>query len=121
MNRDVAIQRYLLRRPHLAALHRSVPAREIDSPLIRLLESMPARERLSWRHLRLDPSLGYEAAGVFQNGETLLRWLKPQQWLVGSESTPAESRRHKAFNKALTRDDLRPFAAQCPACDPPGG
>lgn len=119
MSRDTEIQRFLRRRPHLLLAPRAVHAIAVDSPLIRLLESMPPRERLAWRGIRLHEDLGYLPAGTFETAAQLLRFLKPREWLVGGESTPAESRRLKAFQRPLTRADLRPHVLKAPVSTPP--
>lgn len=111
MSKTTEVTRYLLRRPHAAAtahITGKLPrAEEVGSPLIKLLESIPARDRaLKWRGIRLSPKLGYLDAGIFANAAILLQWLKPKEYLVGSETTPAESRRLKQFNKSLTLADL---------------
>lgn len=83
---------------------------EVTSPLIRFLESMPPRERVQWSgigHLR---DLGYDHPGGFQNASQLLHWLKPEDELIGNESSPAETRKIKSFSRTITREM---FAACC--------
>ncbi len=85
-----------------------------SSPLIELIESLPARLRLEIRGVRLNPNLGYTNGMRFHNAQQLLNWLRPQQELVGNESTPSESYRNKRFVRRLTIGDLKPFCASWP-------
>lgn len=111
MSESSEINRYLMRNPMEAALvarglKRPPQATRVTSPLIELLESIPPRERLGIRRITLGPKLGYAGAVVFENGEQLLRWLKPKEYLIGTESTPAEARRDRRFTAKLQRSDL---------------
>lgn len=88
---------------------------KVTSPLIRFLEAMPPRERLQWRQIgRLD-TVGYATSFQFENAERLLRWLKPQEELIGNESTPAESFKIGQFQRPVTREM---FAACCKISPP---
>lgn len=85
-----------------------------SSPLIELIESLPARLRLEIRGVRLNPRLGYQNGLQFHNAQQLLNWLRPEQELIGNESTPAESYRSKRFVRKLALADLKPFCASWP-------
>jgi|SRR5690554_613476 len=111
--------RYLSRNPRALMQHRMTGRlpRVIRpmSPLISLLEQIPARERLHWRGIKLGPDLGYYCGHQFHNAQQLLTWLKPsEQMLEGVEPWPAESFRDKRFAKRLTLDDLKGHCAQYP-------
>lgn len=84
------------------------------SPLITLLESIPARLRSQIRGVRLDPSLGYQCRLQFHTAEQLLRWAKPASGMLECESWPAESSRLKRFNQRLKLEDLKAFSASWP-------
>lgn len=84
-------------------LRRKMPeVRKPNSPLIRYLESIPMRERIELKHVRLSPKLGYNTGTSFQNAEMMLKWLKPRNWM--STSWPAESYRIKSFHEAITKE-----------------
>ena len=120
MSRQSEINRYLLRHPtalvRTAATGRPPTTEAIDSPLIRFLEAMPPRERLQWTGIRSLRDLGYDAIIPFRNAEQLLRWLKPKDFLVAHESTPAEERKIRSFAGPVTRVM---FAAVCAGHPPP--
>lgn len=84
------------------------------SPLITLLESIPARLRSQIRGVRADPSLGYQCGLQFHTAEQLLRWAKPASEMLESESWPAESYRIKRFNQRLKLEDLKAVSASWP-------
>lgn len=85
-----------------------------DSPLIRLLESIPPRERVHYRGVMISPELGYRGGFRFRDAEALLRWLKPSDRMFADEHFPAESRQIVGFNKRLTVEDLKAACAQVP-------
>lgn len=110
--------KHLMRRPQAMMKHqmtgqlpRMVTPR---SPLIDLLERMGPRERLRYRGVQLNPALGYHCGFQFHTGEQLLRWLKPDEQMLESESWPAESYRNKRFNRPLSVDDLKQYSADYP-------
>ena len=82
----------------------------VTSPLIEFLERMPARERERVRGIRLSFKLGYGTGAKFHNGEALLRWLKPFDTALETESWPAETCRVKAFRGPVKMGD---FLACC--------
>lgn len=77
-----------------------------DSPLIRLLESIPPRHRMLLKGLTVNPSLGYNGSRQFHNAEQALRWCKPANEVLESRSFPAESWRLKNFHQQLAIEDL---------------
>jgi len=86
-----------------------------DSPLIRLLENIPPRDRLQFEGVTLTNDLGYLATSAhFRTAAQLLRWLKPDEWMEPA-SWPAESRRIKSFHNTLTLDDLAKHCRRFPA------
>lgn len=100
-----------------------------DSPLIRLLERIPPRDRIRIKHIRLDERLGYRAPGLlFPDAEALLRWLKPDEWVSPGEGAAASSRQMAHFNRPLVLEELLQHAGSHPgglstldsahACDP---
>ena len=85
-----------------------------DSPLIRLLESIPPRERLRYQGILVSRELGYNANFRFTNAEQLLKWIKPSDRMFADEPFPAESRQIAGFNKPLTIEDLKAACTQAP-------
>ena len=73
-----------------------------SSPLITYLEKFSARERIEKKNVRLSPKLGYHSGAVFSNAQTMLMYLKPSEYLVGS--WPAESARIKSFTTTITHE-----------------
>jgi len=74
----------------------------LDSPLIRLLESIPPRDRLAIRGVRVDQRLGYSGSRLFENAEQALRWIRPEQEVVEGDFHPGETWRIKAFTQPIT-------------------
>lgn len=99
--------RQLLRSPKAQvdfALRRKLPtAIRPKSPLITYLEAIPPRQRIEIKNVRLSPQLGYQSGAQFSNTQSLLNYLKPSSWMVGS--WPAESVRIKQFSRPIT-DEL---------------
>jgi hypothetical protein len=111
--------RYMMRHPEAFMKYQATgqlprTRRSPLSPLSELIESLPPRLRLQLRGIRLNPSLGYLSGMQFNNAQQLLNWLRPEQELIGNESTPAESYRDKRFVRKLTIADLKPFCASWP-------
>jgi hypothetical protein len=84
-----------------------------SSPLITLLRSIPPAKRVRIRGIRLHPDLGYQCTMQFHNGEQLLNWLAPNDYLR-PDSWPAESFRIKQFSRRLTVEDLKVRCADWP-------
>lgn len=78
----------------------------VTSPLIELLERMGARDRSRIRGVRLSWKVGYLSTAKFSNGEALLRWLKPSETVLATESWPAETCRVKGFRGPARLQDL---------------
>lgn len=81
------------------------------SPLIELLEAVPARERVQYVGLKVGPELGYRGVRTFRSAEAAFKWLRPQR-PDGYEL----SWRDRRFCRRLTRQDL---AACCHRPPPP--
>jgi hypothetical protein len=82
------------------------------SPLITLLESIPASDRGYITGVTVDPRLGYNGNRIFSNAAQALLWLRPSPEVFGS--FPAESWRDKHFQRQLTLDDLSACCAEIP-------
>lgn len=76
------------------------------SPLIRLLESIPPKDRARYRNIRLSPALGYRSEARFMNAQHLLYWLKPHKRMPTGSSWPADRVKMQWFRKDLTVYDL---------------
>lgn len=76
------------------------------SPLIRLLESMTADERLACENIRLSSDLGYRSNACFMNAQHLLYWLKPQKRMSVGADWAANRVKIHWFSKKLTKSDL---------------
>ena len=79
-----------------------------DSPLIRLLRALPARDLLRIKGVVVDSRLGYTGSRRFANAAQAIQWLAPSDEVFGS--FPAESWRDKRFARQLTLEEL---AASC--------
>lgn len=86
----------------------------LDSPLIRLLEQIPPRDRLAIRGLQLDQRLGYSGSRRWDNAEQALNWIRPAQEMIEGEFFPAESWRIKAFPGPVTLSTLLACAETFP-------
>ena len=108
--------RHLMSNPHALLKHqmtgRAPGLQRPDSPLIRLLESMTAYERLRYRGVRLSPELGYQCGLQFHNAAQLLKWLKPDDVMLECDTWPAEQYRNKRLVTPLTVDDLKRHCTQ---------
>lgn len=85
----------------------------VRSPLITLLESIPPRERLQIRGLRVGPALGYTGSRQFHTAAQALSWCRPDSEVF--TSWPAESWRDKRFNEKLYLEDLQAACASFPS------
>lgn len=88
-----------------------------DSPLIRLIESIPPAKRGQYLGVVVSEQLGYTGRRVFHDAHRALHWLKPSAEVFGS--FPAESHRLKHFSKTLTLADLEACCSRSPS--PPDG
>lgn len=84
-----------------------------DSPLIRLIESIPPAKRGQYVGVVVSDKLGYTGRRVFHDAHQALNWLKPSAEVFGS--FPAESHRLKHFSKTLTLADLSACCSRSPA------
>lgn len=75
---------------------------EPKSPLITYLESIPPRDRLHLKNVRISPKLGYQSSARFQNAAQMLNYLKPSAHM--DYTWPAESCRIKSFSKPITKE-----------------
>jgi len=73
------------------------------SPLITYLESKSPLERSRMVNVKLGSSLGYESGAAFDSGASMLRYLKPKVWVVGS--WPARSCQNLSF-RTVINDEL---------------
>lgn len=79
---------------------------EVDtpsSPLISLIESIPAGFRNRITNVVVGTALGYQGQHRFNNLAQALNWLKPAYM---AQSYPSESYRIKRFRDELTLQDL---------------
>lgn len=118
MSKEAAEMKALIRSPKALMdyqlLGKRPKAVQPHSPLITYLESKSPRARLEMRNVRLSPKLGYASGAAFANAEQLLRYLKPNQWVVGS--WPAESYRIKSFYQRIDDALFQSVQAQhCPS------
>lgn len=92
------------------AAHSTAPIRAASfvptSPLIRLIESIPPKERGRYRNIRLSPALGYRSGARFMNAQHLLYWLKPHKRMPVGSSWLADQVKMQWFRKNLTVYDL---------------
>mgnify|MGYP003624997434 CR=1 FL=1 len=77
--------------------------RRPDSPLIRLLETLTPRARMSIEGVSIY-RLGYNTHYVFRNAEQLYRWVKPSEDVFGSY--PAETAKNHRFSGTISLDEL---------------
>ncbi|WP_312483441.1 hypothetical protein [Pseudomonas sp.] len=104
---DAKTMDYLARRP--AAMSKYIATgvapslAEPDSPLIRLLKSIPPKDRAHITALRITSDLGYTGVHQFHTAAQALNWLVPPQ---PSTHHPSQSHQIKGFKKVLTIDDL---------------
>lgn len=82
------------------------------SPLIDLLTAIGPRWRGLVRGLTVGPELGYGGRRQFQTAAQALKWLAPDQEVIGHH--PAESWRLKGFHTVLTLEDLQAHSASFP-------
>jgi hypothetical protein len=74
-----------------------------DSPLIRLLASIPPSELPLIKSLKVSPSLGYTGSRVFANAAQALNWLRPS---YSALHYPSQSWQDRRFFRELTIADL---------------
>lgn len=91
-----------------AATGKLPPSYAPESPLIALLRAIGPRWCGQIRGLRVGPDLGYSGSRQFQTAAQALRWMAPDDEVIGSH--PAESWRLKGFRDPLFLEDL---AAHC--------
>lgn len=100
------ILRHLSKKPSALLKYRQtgrLPRHQVpESPLISFLESMPMRELRKLQWLRLSPKLGYSAGMRFNSAAQMLRYLKPQNVIIGGGTWPAESHRIRSFTRPIT-------------------
>ena len=107
---DAKTMDYLARRP--AAMSKYIATgvapslAEPDSPLIRLLKSIPPKDRAHITALRITSDLGYTGVHQFHTAAQALNWLVPPQ---PSTHHPSQSYQINGFDKVLTIDDLKVF------------
>lgn len=68
---------------------------EPRSPLIDLLLAISPRDRCAIVGLKVDDALGYSGSRMFHSAEAALRWARPSEEMLESQSWPAESYRIK--------------------------
>jgi hypothetical protein len=73
-----------------------------DSPLITYLESIGGAKRLAMKNVNLSPLLGYSTKMRFGNAQSMLVYLKPQQWVSGT--WPAYHYQIKSYCKVITKE-----------------
>ena len=84
-------------------LHKKMPnATKPTSPLISYLESIPPRDRVNLKNVKLSPKLGYQSSLTFPNAQLMLNFLKPSQWMVND--WPAKQYQIKTFQKQITKE-----------------
>ncbi|MCP1674528.1 hypothetical protein J2T57_001630 [Natronocella acetinitrilica] len=105
------MMRHLARRPRDMMRYQAtgkLPATTSpDSPLIRLLQAIPPRERYAIHAVRLSQRLGYRCSHTFPSAEALLRYLAPNTEMIEGEPWPAEALRDKGFRGPVTLEMLR--------------
>lgn len=82
-----------------------------SSPLIRLLEKLPARARSSLAGLEVSSELGYLGRRVFPSAAQALLWLRPPH---AGRSHPAEAWRDKRFERELHLEELLARCSSAP-------
>lgn len=74
-----------------------------SSPLITLIESIPASYRNRITNVVVGPELGYQGHHRFHNLAQAMNWLKPS---YSSQNYPSESWRLNSFKGRLTIQEL---------------
>lgn len=92
---------------------KDIPLLVPESPLFKLIDRIPADERLRIACITLGPKLGYSVKLYFSNAEELHKWLMPRK-VTTSTFWRAHALRVEGFDRALSIEDLRKACAFVP-------
>lgn len=87
---------------------------EPRSPLIDLLLAISPRDRCAIVGLKVDDALGYSGSRMFHSAEAALRWVRPSEEMLESQSWPAKSYRIKRLVAPLSLQALLAKASSFP-------